>query len=1098
MEKRFTLLCFILVLSGFLIKNTYASINGVGKSVVEDEVLFSSNFSSLNDFNSKWRIVDADADGVTWEYNQYLSSPDNSSGAAKCNTNNGAVSNDYFVTKTPVTLSAGKNYITFQYRALSHFMPESIRVLYGTSSNPSEMTEIYNDEEFLNQLWWKFGSYNINVPAQGDYYFAFHANSPSNSAGLFLDDVIIGKGSFVGDADLTLSRLVLPSSACGLRAMTQISCTITNKGTTEVDGFDLKLMLNDEEKATVHFSDKLSAGEQREVSLGEIADFSEEGTYDVKIVAVCDADVDLDNNSVSGSVTHYSPVQPEELPRNHVFVTEGRMYADEWLAEGTNDWILQFVGWKANYIDRPLKSRCFNFVPGKYKVEITFSAGNDYLLKSDDFQILLGPTGTDVSTWEVIRTFTDEMATDKTGSVSFNIKEEGVYSFAIVSTKLTLLWIKSFLVKGGFEQDLSIENAKLHSLFTMMPVAHLDSLFDFSATIVNSGTEIVKNAKVSVLSKNDLVLGSSEAKTLSPRERHDVQFKSAMTGYKAGEDALIKIKASMDVEDEFLEDNIKTVSFAVTDSIMALDLATLEKDAVGISQKISYGMLYEFVVADTITSINIGWAENNRKAKNFNLSLYNVEFPSGYLSKKYFTIAAERPDNIAEVNYQVPAFVLKPGYYYIEIEQFDDKSLNVIGDFSDGCIYATSTNPPGYLSAAEYGVGYMMIRPVFGHNGGIVSKDAKVVSFEEPTATKGLFSMNEKVTVIVENTGAEPIKNLPVYCVVNDGTPVAGNIALIQPYSTATVDFVADLSARGENIVSVYTDLEGDERPLNDKMTKSYFNMDPIDPYVMNFEDCQDFTYANFNPAWTTVDGDGSPTVEFQATFPNMQKKMGFVIFNPSETTPPSTSSHTSPYEGEKFGASLRTESGKRNDWLISPKLNIEDNYVLTLYAKSNNPYMGKERFKILISTTDNNIGSFQQVGEVYTVPYEWTLYTVDLSSYSKQAIHIAIQCVTDDGLIFMIDDIRIGLSSSINSVDLKDLITVFPNPAKDILYINANNVNVEEVSIKTLTGSEIYKCNPIATNGQYRINVEDFPKGIYLLNIKSQGNTLTRKVIVN
>lgn len=41
--------------------------------------------------------------------------------------------------------------------------------------------------------------------------------------------------------------------------------------------------------------------------------------------------------------------------------------------------------------------------------------------------------------------------------------------------------------------------------------------------------------------------------------------------------------------------------------------------------------------------------------------------------------------------------------------------------------------------------------------------------------------------------------------------------------------------------------------------------------------------------------------------------------------------------------------------------------------------------------------------------PVAWTQYTYDLNSYAGQQIYLAINCVSDDAFVFMVDDIYIG-----------------------------------------------------------------------------------------
>lgn len=72
----------------------------------------------------------------------------------------------------------------------------------------------------------------------------------------------------------------------------------------------------------------------------------------------------------------------------------------------------------------------------------------------------------------------------------------------------------------------------------------------------------------------------------------------------------------------------------------------------------------------------------------------------------------------------------------------------------------------------------------------------------------------------------------------------------------------------------------------------------------------------------------------------------------------------------------------------------------------------------------------------------------------------------------------------------------VYPNPVKDILNVNINNVE-KDATIATLfdtNGRLIYSGQMV--NGTNLINMENFAKGIYLLKLKNSVGTQNRKII--
>ncbi|MDD3702246.1 MAG: PKD domain-containing protein [Bacteroidales bacterium] len=181
-------------------------------------------------------------------------------------------------------------------------------------------------------------------------------------------------------------------------------------------------------------------------------------------------------------------------------------------------------------------------------------------------------------------------------------------------------------------------------------------------------------------------------------------------------------------------------------------------------------------------------------------------------------------------------------------------------------------------------------------------------------------------------------------------------------------------------------------------------------------------SYPDFNlqfPPWTTVDVDNSNTYSIEnVSFPNEGQPMAFIIFNPSQTTPPITDAGITPHSGSKFAASFAAVSGPNNDWLISPQLTLGTNSSVSFWVKSYTAQYGLERYKVGVSTTNTNPSSFTIIsGSSYlTAPADqWQQKTFDLNAYNGQSVYVAIQCVSDDAFIFMVDDFVLTTTASAN-----------------------------------------------------------------------------------
>ena len=177
------------------------------------------------------------------------------------------------------------------------------------------------------------------------------------------------------------------------------------------------------------------------------------------------------------------------------------------------------------------------------------------------------------------------------------------------------------------------------------------------------------------------------------------------------------------------------------------------------------------------------------------------------------------------------------------------------------------------------------------------------------------------------------------------------------------------------------------------------------------FESYTDFA-LDF-PPWIQVDNDMGDTYgEETHDWPNEHSPQSFIIFNPSQTTPAWTGDpEVEPYSGEKYAACFSTVPPDTNDdWLITPKVPIQNGAFFKFWARSYTDQWGKERFRVGISTTDSDPSSFIILStEPYLeAPVEWTEYSFDLANFVGQDAYLAINCVSADAFFLMVDDVSV------------------------------------------------------------------------------------------
>ena len=264
--------------------------------------------------------------------------------------------------------------------------------------------------------------------------------------------------------------------------------------------------------------------------------------------------------------------------------------------------------------------------------------------------------------------------------------------------------------------------------------------------------------------------------------------------------------------------------------------------------------------------------------------------------------------------------------------------------------------------------------------------------------------------------------------------------------------------------------------------------------FTMDFEASNDFDLT-FDP-WTVNDVDATITYGIQdVTFTNSGSAMAFIAFNPASCTP--TQTDPAPHGGDRFGAcfaSIPAEGTTNNDWFISPKVQLGTASSFKLWVKSHTDSYGLERYKIGVSTTTNDPSAFTIIssGAYEEAPTTWTEKTYSLASYDNQEVYVAINCVSNDAFIFMIDDLEILTTpgtSGINSLD-NNSIRIYPNPTTGILNIEGID-NYNELQVLDIQGKTVMTINSFSST----LDVSNLPKGSYIIKMISNDSVITKRI---
>lgn len=207
------------------------------------------------------------------------------------------------------------------------------------------------------------------------------------------------------------------------------------------------------------------------------------------------------------------------------------------------------------------------------------------------------------------------------------------------------------------------------------------------------------------------------------------------------------------------------------------------------------------------------------------------------------------------------------------------------------------------------------------------------------------------------------------------------------------------------------------------------------------------------------------------------------------------------PYEGEMaiyLAPGTMPEGEVTDDWLMTPRFTAVAGTQLQFYSRVLQEGDQGSVYGVYISTHD-----LQLYPQAYTLIEQWTetelnpvqteyrLVSVTIpDSYSGQQIYMAFRMNTNGGDGWLIDNASIR--STLGRNDLQNTqIKVFPNPAKDLLYI--------DTSLTSLTSVAIYDINGrlcLSSGNQTTIHVGDLIAGVYFVKATTENGVFVCKMV--
>lgn len=196
--------------------------------------------------------------------------------------------------------------------------------------------------------------------------------------------------------------------------------------------------------------------------------------------------------------------------------------------------------------------------------------------------------------------------------------------------------------------------------------------------------------------------------------------------------------------------------------------------------------------------------------------------------------------------------------------------------------------------------------------------------------------------------------------------------------------------------------------------------------FTDSFEDYDDFATGSFGD-WISVDADKQPVYPVAlgsqtniVSFPGSGTGTNPVaiapmVFNPYKTVPAMlpTDQAIAAVTGDKSIVFFSSQRAKSDKWLITPAINIRDNFRFSFKAKGYSS-MYPESLELCVSTeASTNPADFATISQVDQLTSEaWSLYYSDLDEYAGQTVRLAVRYTSYDAFLAQVDDVTVGPQS--------------------------------------------------------------------------------------
>jgi PKD repeat protein len=182
------------------------------------------------------------------------------------------------------------------------------------------------------------------------------------------------------------------------------------------------------------------------------------------------------------------------------------------------------------------------------------------------------------------------------------------------------------------------------------------------------------------------------------------------------------------------------------------------------------------------------------------------------------------------------------------------------------------------------------------------------------------------------------------------------------------------------------------------------------------------------------------------------------------------------------------------DNWLVTPAITLPadaSNFTLSWWVIGQDASYAEEPYSVYIAN-GKTVADFTATTSVFdgVSTSEYEQKSVSLANYAGQTIYVAFRHydITDMFRINL-DDIRVGAGTARIENAEEANVAIFPNPVRDMLTIEGNNV--KSVEVIDMDGRVV-----LTNDRAGKLDMSELSDGVYMVRVMSENGVSTKKIV--